>query len=307
MKNKQPLLSICIPTYNRGDILNETLFNITSDPDFDEEVEIVISDNGSNDNTPDIGKKYSKTFSNIKYYRNEENIKIKNFYSVLSRGNGKFLKLVNDTASFQPNKLSKLKAVIRESHSKAKSILFASINYYVNDVVSIEVRDQNALLKYLSYNTTWSPNFGIWKDDLQHICQNTDYKTQMPQVDWLYRLVKIKPMILYFDSYFNIHWTGRKDSYNYMHTFVDVYLNMLRGYRPSLYRFEVEKFRLLFMLSSFYYFMKVSKNISYNSDGALKIMYKEYWYEPYFYVLFPSYLFMRFIYEKFLKAIRYKQ
>ena len=45
MENKQPLLSICIPTYNRGDILKENLNYILKLPEFDDSIEIVISDN----------------------------------------------------------------------------------------------------------------------------------------------------------------------------------------------------------------------------------------------------------------------
>ena len=41
---EKPLLSICIPTYNRAEVLNATLNEITSLKDFDESVEIVISD-----------------------------------------------------------------------------------------------------------------------------------------------------------------------------------------------------------------------------------------------------------------------
>ena len=34
MENKRPLLSICIPTYNRAEILDKTLFLLFSNPDF---------------------------------------------------------------------------------------------------------------------------------------------------------------------------------------------------------------------------------------------------------------------------------
>ena len=55
-----PVLSICIPTYNRAKILDETLFNLTNESVFQEtnDVEIVISNNNSPDNTEEVCQKY---------------------------------------------------------------------------------------------------------------------------------------------------------------------------------------------------------------------------------------------------------
>ena len=66
--NKQPLLSICIPTYNRAEILRRTLAKITSDKDFDEDIEIVISDNASTDNTQKVCQEFCASYKNIHYF-----------------------------------------------------------------------------------------------------------------------------------------------------------------------------------------------------------------------------------------------
>ena len=50
MNNTQPLLSICIPTYNRAKILDRALENI--------ERELVIFNNCSKDDTQEIVYKY---------------------------------------------------------------------------------------------------------------------------------------------------------------------------------------------------------------------------------------------------------
>ena len=57
---EKPLLSICIPTYNRAELLRDNLEHIVSDPDFDDEVEIVISDHCSTDETRTVGEEYAK-------------------------------------------------------------------------------------------------------------------------------------------------------------------------------------------------------------------------------------------------------
>ena len=72
-----PLLSICIPTYNSSEYLAETLDSIVSqfiDEDIFSQVEIIISDNASPDDTTEIVESYQKNYKNILYFRNEANL-----------------------------------------------------------------------------------------------------------------------------------------------------------------------------------------------------------------------------------------
>ena len=53
----KPLLSICIPTYNRAHYLKECLGSIVAqfdDRDVRDNVEVVVSDNASPDNTREL-------------------------------------------------------------------------------------------------------------------------------------------------------------------------------------------------------------------------------------------------------------
>lgn len=79
MEKKNVLLSICIPTYNRGSILHQTLQNIVENKSFDETVEVIISDNCSIDSTPYICNSFVQKYDNIKYFRNEKNCEDENF------------------------------------------------------------------------------------------------------------------------------------------------------------------------------------------------------------------------------------
>jgi abequosyltransferase len=66
MKNNI-VLSICIATLNRAAFIGETLNSIISQAT--EEVEIVIVDGASTDNTGDIVKNYQQIFPRLRYYR----------------------------------------------------------------------------------------------------------------------------------------------------------------------------------------------------------------------------------------------
>ena len=92
------LLSICIPTFNRAELLRplvEECLSIKSD-----EIEVVVSDNCSTDNT----EKRMRAFNDdrFRYHRNSENIGWENIGLCIMRGHGKFCLLLRDKDSI-PN------------------------------------------------------------------------------------------------------------------------------------------------------------------------------------------------------------
>jgi abequosyltransferase len=119
-------LSICIPTYNRAGALKETLENITSKETFAcrNDIEIAISDNASADNTEEVAKTFLRRFpGKINYYKNKENVFDRNFELALSRGNGSFLKLCNDSTLYTDAALDIMLDVVRKNKEE-KNILF---------------------------------------------------------------------------------------------------------------------------------------------------------------------------------------
>lgn len=95
-----PLLSICIPTYNRAAYLKECLDSIVcqfNDLEIYNQVEIIISDNASEDDTAGVIAEYQKKYVNIYYYRNEENIgAVKNFIAASGLSKGEYLWIFSD-------------------------------------------------------------------------------------------------------------------------------------------------------------------------------------------------------------------
>lgn len=92
-----PILSICIPTYNRAGFLKQCLDSIASQIKNPEHVEIVISDNGSSDNTQSVVEEYQKKFPFIKYIKNRENLGFdKNVLQVVEKASGDYCWLLGD-------------------------------------------------------------------------------------------------------------------------------------------------------------------------------------------------------------------
>ena len=66
---KPPALSICIPTYNFGKFIGETLESIVGQAT--EDVEIVILDGGSTDNTAEVVEGFRNAFPSLRYFRQD--------------------------------------------------------------------------------------------------------------------------------------------------------------------------------------------------------------------------------------------
>ncbi len=98
MPSNEPTLSICIPTFNRADLLEVCLASVLPQlVPFGARAECVISDNASTDRTPELIARLAKQYT-IRHYRNTTNIGIiGNITKVASElARGEFCWLVGD-------------------------------------------------------------------------------------------------------------------------------------------------------------------------------------------------------------------
>jgi len=102
-----PLVSVLIPTFNRAhyfryaldSVLRQTYANI----------EIVITDNSTNDETYNIVQPFLQDYPSIKYYRNPENIgPVLNFIKAYELSSGEYINFLMDDDMFHPNKIEKM-------------------------------------------------------------------------------------------------------------------------------------------------------------------------------------------------------
>ena len=97
MEDKQPLLSICIPTYNRSRYLKSNLLAIFNQAKNRNDIEIIISNNCSPDETEEVVKPYLE-IPILKYYKQVENIGgIKNMLKIVKEyATGEFCWIIGD-------------------------------------------------------------------------------------------------------------------------------------------------------------------------------------------------------------------
>lgn len=89
------ILSICIPTYNRKEFLEKAVKSVLAV--YRPQIEIMISDNCSSDDTENYCRNLVSENPQIKYIRNSTNIGPDgNFLQLLQKANGKYIQILSD-------------------------------------------------------------------------------------------------------------------------------------------------------------------------------------------------------------------
>lgn len=209
-----PLLSICIPTYNRSEYLKKTIDSIIGLPEFNlHNVEIIISDNCSTDDTQKLCENYANIYANIKYFRNESNINDKNFPLALSRGNGRLLKLCNDTLIFKEHSLEQLLKLIKEYQTE-KPVIFTNNKKRHPEIICTDSLEE--FIYAVSFNMTWIGGLCVWKDDFeQHNLSDEGCEKKLWQVPFLLKYVNSKEHAVIYNEQLFFNQTVEKKNISY--------------------------------------------------------------------------------------------
>ena len=125
------LLSICIPTFNRAEKLDNCLNSILISKQLckDHDLEICFSDNDSNDNTKNVVDSY-KSKLNINYFKNSKNLGFaKNAINVVGLARGEYSWIVGDDDLILPETLRVLFQILQ---SNLNIEIFFLNSYYLN-------------------------------------------------------------------------------------------------------------------------------------------------------------------------------
>mgnify|MGYP000383180639 CR=1 FL=1 len=108
-------LSICIATYGRGQFIGETLSSIISQ--IEPEVELVIVDGASPDNTHEIVAEHQKYYPALRYYRESENSGVdRDFDKAVVYANGEYCWLMTDDDLMMPGAIRQILSSINDGH-----------------------------------------------------------------------------------------------------------------------------------------------------------------------------------------------
>lgn len=116
MSTDRPLLSIAVPTFNRARFLHELLTELCPQLLNQPEVELLVADNASTDDTHKVIAEFQQIGLIFRYLRNETNIgSDANFLQCFDQSRGKYVWLIGDDDIVLPKAVSTLISLLRES------------------------------------------------------------------------------------------------------------------------------------------------------------------------------------------------
>lgn len=147
----KPLLSICIPTYNRGNILKIAFDKLLPQVNiYNKIIELVISDNASSDNTQVIIKKYQKLYPKINwvtFLQSENTGYYGNFKKCRELSTGKYFWLLSDNDHINNGVINEVIKVLSLKEKKLGVVYLHSINnmtgYYKKELFFEEIKEKH--------------------------------------------------------------------------------------------------------------------------------------------------------------------
>lgn len=123
-------LSICIPTFNRAAFLRETLLSVLASlAGFEDQVEVLISDNASTDNTREVVTDFQNLYPKIRYNRNPVNVIDKNFFIAAGLATGKYVWVFADDDLMELNAVGR----VLKDISNEYNLLILNFSIWNND------------------------------------------------------------------------------------------------------------------------------------------------------------------------------
>ena len=119
-------LSICIPSYNRAELLRECLASVIPQVLNYTEVEVIVSDNASPDHTQEVVEAFQEQYPQLRAYRNSENLGYTgNQVKCFEYASGDYLAILCDDDLYRPGLIDRLLAVLAD-----EEYAFVALNYF---------------------------------------------------------------------------------------------------------------------------------------------------------------------------------
>lgn len=288
----QPILTLCIPTYNRAKFLNESLRLLgtqVKDLSNPNELELLVSDNHSSDNTKSVVKEHINKGLPITYIRNEQNLGMDgNFVSCFKKAKGKYVWLLGDDDYLLDGALERILSILKE-----KDYGLLHLNTYNNKNLSYlqEYPQPESFLTDVSYWITFI-SVNIVKTsyvlDIDFEKYMGSYFTLIP----LYMTSALNERIngiLYIKALDMGKDYSRNGGYNIFEVFINNFLGIWRemmyettNFTNNFYSVKRDLFKG-FLLFNIWNCMILKRKGNYSTQNGWKIIFKNYAMCPYFY------------------------
>lgn len=292
MENNQPLLSICIPIYNRVEYLEKMLRRFLEDRElFDGKIDLLISDNCSTDDVKSCVDRFKMSGIKLSYNRNQKNLGPDgNFLYCFNHVSGKYCWLLGSDDIPVSGFLRSLIGILENNDYG----LF-HLDCYSGKKNQVEdYSDNQQFLKDINFWITYMSSNIIKASYIYQVNGYNYLGTNLIQVPYyLTSCLNEKKNGIYFgDCFEQDNDSINNGSFNFFKVFVENLFNIYGEFQKaglltektidSIKKYQFEHF----VFSRIVLCLILKKNKNYLTDGAWSIIWKHYGKKIYFY-LFP--------------------
>ena len=245
--DKQPILSLCIPTNGAVEWILPVIESIYSQGYDNTKFEVVITDNGKDSQLASHLKNYK--YSNLRYIPTTDEGFL-NLVTSLKEGQGLFCKMINHRSVMVEGSVEEMISLV-EKYKEIQPIIYCSNgNLNVGEILECDNLDE--FVRGLSYWSSWSAGIGFWKKDLHNFNKIKLYDL-MPNAPLLFDIRDESKYVIWNKTYMNMENDTGKGGYDLFQTFAVGYLDIINDLR---FKRRISQETFLKVKSDLFDFMK---------------------------------------------------
>lgn len=282
MKDK-PLLSLCIPTYNRAPYLDELLNRIGKQIhklESEDMIELMVSDNCSDDGTQEVVSTHIERGLNIRYEKNKTNLGMDgNFVSCFKKATGKYIWLLGDDDYLVENTLHRILDCLNEEEI---------------GLLHLKMRNNEQSITTFSNKYDFYTQVSYWITFISANIVNSKYVNEISFQEYMGTYFTLIPLYMTAANKERINKTynyksldtgkdyTRNGGYNFFQVFVvnflEIWKEMTRSIPETnkLYRYVKKDLYKNFLLPNIIKIIIDNKKGKYEDNNAIKILFKYY-------------------------------
>lgn len=265
--DSDPIISICIPCFKRLEYIKNTLRSIyenNSDVELTE-YEVIVSDNDPNRELCVLEKECQHP--NFHYYSTHCEGFFNSYYS-LTYGKGHYLLLHNSQELFRKGSLRYIIDLVKKN---SECYLFFSSGFLLNGSTRT-YSDFDGFMQDVSFWSSWSNAFGIWKDDFEKVKDNTVLNQLFPHTSLFLSQYYHKEYMICDVPLFETQFVKGRSGHNKFHAFTYEYPSLIdktykNNHITKWTRKKILNDILYDYLPLLYFNVKISKRESWSADG----------------------------------------
>lgn len=245
--DKQPILSLCIPTNGAVEWILPVIESIYSQGYDNEKFEVVITDNGKDSPLP--AHIANMNYPNLRYKQTTDEGFL-NLVSCLKEGKGLFCKMINHRSVMLPGSIFQMVSLIEKYKDSQPIIYCASGNCNMSGDI-LECKNTDAFVSSLSYWCSWSGGIGFWQRDILRLGE-IELNEMFPNASLLFG-VRINASYVIWNKVFqNMESDAGKGGYDLFYTFGVVFLDIINELRTQM---RITSKTFIFVKRDLYHFL----------------------------------------------------